>query len=49
MGPQRGDPYCWCEMQRLGLKPTPPSQDEVDKLKAALDRAFNRDNGKEPA
>jgi hypothetical protein len=49
MGPQRGDPYCWCEMQRRGLTPTPPSQEEVDKLKAALDQVFKRGNDEEAA
>jgi hypothetical protein len=47
MGPQRGDPYCWCEMQRRGLTPTLPSQEEVDKMKDALDQVFKRDNGGE--
>lgn len=41
MGPQRGDPYCWCEMHRRGLTPTPPCQEEFnDVWRKALDKAF---------
>jgi len=43
MGPMRGDPYCWCEMQRRGMKPTPPSQEEMDELEKVLDRIFECD------
>jgi len=49
MGPQRGDPYCWCEMQRRGMTPTPPSQEEVDRLKHVLDEVFKRGNDEEAA
>ncbi|MFM0141759.1 hypothetical protein [Paraburkholderia sp. RL18-085-BIA-A] len=49
MGQQRGDPYCWCEMHRRGLTPTPPSQEDVDKLNAALDQVFKRGNDEEKA
>ena len=40
MGPQRGDPYCYCEMHRRGLTPTPPSAAEVDRLQEVLADIF---------
>jgi hypothetical protein len=40
MGPLRGDPYCFCEMNRRGLTPTPSSPEEDAQLKAALAKMF---------
>lgn len=51
MGPQRGDPYCYCEMERRGLTPTPWSDEEKARLNAALSKMFklNKENGKDPS
>jgi hypothetical protein len=38
MGPQRGDPMCYCQMKAAGLTPTGPSDAE----KAALTEALSR-------
>jgi len=42
MGPMRGDPHCYCKMLELGLTPTPPSQDEVDRLSKVLEDIFKK-------
>lgn len=42
MGPQRGDPFCHCEMKRRGLEPTGPSEQEKREFQEALAR-FCRD------
>lgn len=36
MGPQKGDPYCPCEMTRRGLEPTGPTPEELEAFKEAL-------------
>ncbi len=40
MGPLRGDPYCYCEMQKRGLEPTKMSIVEREKLNSALANVF---------
>lgn len=36
MGPRYGDPYCYCEMKRRGLKPTDPPEIEWKQFEDAL-------------
>lgn len=48
MGPQRGDPYCPCEMKRRGLEPTGPSEEEYRALAEALRRYGWKDNDEKP-
>jgi hypothetical protein len=43
MGPQRGDPYCYCEMHRRGLTPAPASESEVFRLREVLSGIFRLD------
>lgn len=38
MGPQRGDPYCPCEMRRRGMEPTGPTEQERREFQEALAR-----------
>lgn len=40
MGPQRGDPYCYCEMLNKGFTPTPWSAEEEAGFKLALAKMF---------
>lgn len=40
MGPQRGDPLCYCQMKAAGLTPTEPSDAEKAALSEALSRYF---------
>lgn len=44
MGPQYGEPYCYCEMKRRGLQMSKQhdwSPEDIEKLNKALAEIFN--------
>lgn len=44
MGPMHGDPYCYCEMESKGLKPSPDykmSKEKEKEFDEALAKIFN--------